>query len=46
MILELAVTAECDFIVTYNQSDFVGVEQFGLITMTPKEFLQKIGVLP
>ncbi len=46
MILELAVTAECDFIVTYNQSDFVGVEQFGLITLTPKEFLQKIGVLP
>ncbi|MBI3422263.1 MAG: putative toxin-antitoxin system toxin component, PIN family [Acidobacteria bacterium] len=45
MILELAVTAECDFIVTYNQSDFVGIEQFGLITLTPKEFLQKIGVL-
>ena len=46
MILELAVTAECDFIVTYNQSDFVGVEQFGLITLTPKEFLHKIGVWP
>ena len=46
MILELAVTAECNFIVTYNQSDFAGIEQFGLVTLTPKEFLQKIGVLP
>ncbi len=45
MILELAVTAECNFIVTYNQSDFAGIEQFGLITLTPKEFLRKIGVL-
>jgi putative PIN family toxin of toxin-antitoxin system len=45
MVLELAVTAECDFIVTFNQSDFVGVEQFGLSTLTPKEFLQKIGVV-
>ncbi|MGH2521679.1 MAG: putative toxin-antitoxin system toxin component, PIN family [Anaerolineales bacterium] len=46
MILELAVTAGCDFIVTYNQSDFAGIGQFGLIALTPKEFLQKIGVLP
>jgi putative PIN family toxin of toxin-antitoxin system len=45
MVLELVVTAECDFIVTFNQSDFVGVEQFGLATLTPKEFLQKIGVV-
>ncbi len=45
MILELAVTAECNFIVTYNQSDFAGIEQFGLITLTPKEFLRKIGAL-
>jgi len=45
MVLELAVTAECDFIVTFNQSDFAGVEQFGLKTLTPKAFLQKIGVV-
>jgi putative PIN family toxin of toxin-antitoxin system len=45
MILELAVTAECDFIVTFNQSDFAGIEQFGLSTLTPKAFLQQIGVL-
>ena len=45
MVLELAVTAECDFIVTFNQRDFVGVEQFGLAALTPKEFLQKIGAV-
>lgn len=45
MILELAVTAECDFIVTFNQSDFAGIQQFGLATLTPKEFLQQIGVV-
>ena len=46
MVLELAVTSRCDFIVTYNQSDFQGVEQFGLSAVTPKVFLQIIGVLP
>jgi len=45
MVLELAVTAACDFIVTFNQSDFAGIEQFGLNTLTPKEFLQKIGAV-
>ena len=45
-VLELAVTAECDFIVTFNKSDFRGVEQFGLEALTPQEFLRKIGVLP
>jgi len=45
MILELAVSAQCDVIVTYNQKDFVGIEQFGIEVMTPKEFLQRIGVL-
>jgi len=45
MVLELAVTAECNFIVTFNQRDFAGVEQFGLSTLTPKGFLQKIGAV-
>jgi putative PIN family toxin of toxin-antitoxin system len=45
MVLELAVTAQCEFIVTFNQSDFAGVEQFGLSALTPREFLQKIGVI-
>ena len=46
MVLELAVTANCDFIVTYNKKDFRGVERFGLRVVTPKEFLEEIGELP
>jgi len=42
MVLELAVTAGCDFIVTYNKDDFRGIEVFGLRVLTPKEFLQEI----
>lgn len=45
MILELAVAAQCETIISYNKKDFVGVEQFGLQVMTPKEFLEKIGEL-
>lgn len=46
MILELAVKAGCDSVVTYNTRDFIGIEQFGLRTVTPAEFLQSIGVIP
>ena len=46
MVLELAVTANCDYIVTYNKHDFEGVEQFGIHAVTAKEFLQEIGELP
>lgn len=45
MILELAVEAQCDYIVTYNKKDFPGVEAFGLELVTAKELLQKIGAL-
>lgn len=44
MILELAVKAQCDFIITFNKRDFIGIEQFGIDTVTPKEFLLQIGV--
>ena len=46
MVLELAVEAECEAILTYNQRDFAGVEQFGVRVLTPKAFLQEIGALP
>ena len=46
MVLELAVTANCDFIVTYNKRDFQGAERFGLRVVTSKEFLEEIGELP
>lgn len=46
MVLELAVSAGCDIIVTYNKDDFEGVEQFGVHVMTAQEFLRAIGELP
>ncbi len=46
LVLELAVSAECQFIVTHNISDFQGSEQFGVSAITPKEFLARIGGLP
>ncbi len=42
-VLELAVEAECDFIVTHNVRDFSGSEQFGVRVITPKAFLGLIG---
>jgi predicted nucleic acid-binding protein len=46
MVLELAVTAGCDSVITYNHRDFAGIEKFGIRAITPAEFLQEIGALP
>jgi putative PIN family toxin of toxin-antitoxin system len=46
MVLELAVAASCDVIVTHNTGDFRGAERFGIRVRTPREFLQDIGELP
>jgi putative PIN family toxin of toxin-antitoxin system len=45
MVLELAVTAGCPYIVTYNISDFKPAKKFGIQAITPKEFLQALGEL-
>ena len=45
MLLELAVEAGCQRIVTYNQRDFRGSEQFGVRAVTPQEFLREVGVI-
>jgi len=45
MVLELAVEAGCDYIVTYNKGDFPGVEKFGIELVTANGLLQKIGAL-
>ncbi len=42
LILELAVSAKCEYIVTHNIKDFKGAEKFGIKAVTPKEFLQII----
>jgi len=46
MVLELAVTARCQYIVTFNVADFAGIEQFGIRAIKPSEFLKIIGELP
>jgi putative PIN family toxin of toxin-antitoxin system len=42
-VLELAVEAGCDVIVTHNTKDFAGSKQFGIKALTPAEFLKRIG---
>ena len=42
LVLELAVSANCEYILTHNVRDFKGSERFGIQAITPKEFLQMI----
>ena len=42
LVLELAVSANCEYILTHNISDFKGSEKFGIRAITPKEVLQVI----
>jgi putative PIN family toxin of toxin-antitoxin system len=46
LVLELAVAARCDYIITYNQRDFRGAEIFGIRISGPRAFLQAVGELP
>lgn len=39
MVLELAVDAGAPILVTFNTRDFVGVDRFGLRTLTPREYV-------
>jgi len=45
MILDLAVRANCQYIVTYNIRDFTGVTQFGIQAISAQEFLKTIEVI-
>jgi putative PIN family toxin of toxin-antitoxin system len=40
MVLELAVAAGCEAIVTHDQRDFVGAEGFGVRIDAPRDFLR------
>ena len=42
MVLELAVEGGCEIIVTHNQRDFVGADQFGIQVLSPGEFLKRL----
>lgn len=41
-VLEVAVVAECDYIVSFNSRDFKGVEAFGIEVIRPRDFLALI----
>jgi putative PIN family toxin of toxin-antitoxin system len=45
-VLELAIAASCEGIVTYNQRDFVEARRFGIHVYSPKEFLQLLEEVP
>jgi putative PIN family toxin of toxin-antitoxin system len=45
LVLELAVKAGCKFIITFNERDFAGSEQFGVRPITPGDFLRRIGAV-
>ena len=44
-VLEVAVNAGCQYLVTYNKRDFVGAESYGVQVVDAKMFLKIIGVL-
>lgn len=43
MVLELAVAAGCDAIVTVNQRDFSGSERFGIEILSPGDLIRRMG---
>ncbi len=45
LVLEVAVESQSEYIITFNQKDFKGVEKFGIKIVTPKEFLIERGLL-
>lgn len=44
-VLELAVAANCEHIISFNKKDFRGTEKFGIEVVTPAEFLKYIGAI-
>ncbi len=42
LVLELAVAANCDAIVTHNVRDFAGVSRFGIRVLNPGMFLNEL----
>ena len=41
-VLELAVAADCDYIVTHNIAHFVGIGRFGVKLVRPGRFLRQL----
>lgn len=45
LILELAVKARSQYIITFNKKDFKNISKFGVNPVTPWEFLKERGLL-
>jgi putative PIN family toxin of toxin-antitoxin system len=43
MVLEAAVSGQCEYIVTFNLHDFKDIGKFGIVAITPGDFLKKKG---
>lgn len=43
LVLELAVKAGCQYIITFNKKDFSNTSKFGVKAVTPWEFLKERG---
>jgi putative PIN family toxin of toxin-antitoxin system len=39
LVLEAAITSQSDFLITFNKRDFADSHRFGILCLTPKEFL-------
>jgi predicted nucleic acid-binding protein len=46
MVLETAVAAGAEFIVTHNIKDFSGADRFGVRIVTPGWFIHHFGGMP
>jgi predicted nucleic acid-binding protein len=44
LVLEAAVVSQCEYVITFNQRVFQGIEVCALKAVTPKEFLEKRGL--
>jgi len=45
MVLELAMAAGCQTIVTFNVRDFTGIDQSGVSVARPGDFLSSLGAV-
>lgn len=46
MVLELALAAGCQHIITFNSAHFRGAEQLGIEVLAPREFLKLLNTRP
>ncbi len=44
-LIELAVEVQADYVVTHNKRDLQAARQFGIMVVSPREFLQEAGDL-